>query len=120
MLKGSIYWSYMNLEIHRSVEGKNVFLGLIGDLDMAGAPVLRQSIVKEVSQGNIFLVLDFAGVHFIDSSGLGSIIGGLRRVRSNQGNLFLVGVDDELQKIFRLCELDKIFKMESNRETFSG
>ena len=110
----------MNLEIHRSTKEENVFLDLIGDLDMAGAPILRQSIVKEVSQGNIFLVLDFAGVHFIDSSGLGSIIGGLRRVRSNQGNLFLVGIDDELKKIFSLCELDKIFKMDSNRETFSG
>ena len=78
----------MNLEIHRSVEGKNVFLDLIGDLDMAGAPVLRQSIVQEVSQGNNFIILDFSGVNFMDSSGLGSIIGGLRRVRSNQGDLF--------------------------------
>ena len=110
----------MNLEIHRSVEEKNVFLGLIGDLDMAGAPVLRQSIVQEVSQGNIFLVLDFTGVHFIDSSGLGSIIGGLRRVRSNHGDLFLIGVDVELKKIFRLCELDKIFNIDATYETFSG
>ena len=109
----------MNLEIHRSTEGKNVFLDLIGDLDMAGAPVLRQSIVQEVSQGNNFIILDFSGVNFMDSSGLGSIIGGLRRVRSNQGDLFLVGIDDELQKILRLCELDKIFEIDFTRETFS-
>ena len=110
----------MKLEIHRSVEGKNVSLGLIGDLDMAGAPILRQAIVQEVSQGNIFIVLDFSVVHFIDSSGLGSIIGGLRRVRSNQGDLFLIGLDVELKKIFRLCELDKIFNIDSTYETFSG
>ena len=42
----------------------------------------------------------------------------LRRVRSNQGDLFLVGIDDELQKIFGLCGLDKIFKMDFTRETF--
>ena len=36
----------MNLEIHRSETGKNVFLDLIGDLDMAGAPVLRQSVAN--------------------------------------------------------------------------
>ena len=110
----------MNLEIHRSIEGKNVFLDLIGDLDMGGAPVLRQSIVQEVSQGNNFIVLDFSGVHFIDSSGLGAIIGGLRRVRYHQGDLVLVGIDDELQKIFRLCELDKIFIISFSRETFLG
>ena len=110
----------MNLEIHRSEKGKNVFLDLIGELDMAGAPVLRQSIVQEVAKGNIFIVIDFSGVHFIDSSGLGSIIGGLRRVRSNQGDLFLIGVDVELKKIFRLCELDKIFNIDSTYETFSG
>ena len=110
----------MNLEIHRSEKGKNVFLDLIGELDMAGAPVLRQSIVQEVAKGNIFIVIDFSGVHFIDSSGLGSIIGGLRRVRSNQGDLFLIGLDVELKKIFRLCELDKIFNIDSTYETFSG
>ena len=48
----------MNLEIHRSEKGKNVFLDLIGELDMAGAPVLRQSIVQEVAKGNIFIVID--------------------------------------------------------------
>ena len=83
----------MKLEIQRSTKEENVFLDLIGDLDMPGAPILRQAIVQEVSQGNIFIVLDFSAVHFIDSSGLGSIIGGLRRVRSNQGDLFLIGVD---------------------------
>ncbi len=55
----------MNLEIHRSETGKNVFLDLIGDLDMAGAPVLRQSVVQEVSKGNNFLVLDLSGLTFI-------------------------------------------------------
>ena len=49
MLKGSIYWSHMNLEIHRSTKEENVFLDLIGDLDMAGAPILRQAIAQEVS-----------------------------------------------------------------------
>ena len=110
----------MNLEIHRSTKEENVFLDLIGDLDMAGAPLLRQAIVQEVSQGNIFIVLNFSAVHFIDSSGLGSIIGGLRRVRSNHGDLFLIGVDVELKKIFRLCELDKIFNIDATYETFSG
>ena len=106
----------MNLEIHRSETGKNVFLDLIGDLDMAGAPVLRQSVVQEVSKGNNFLVLDLSGLTFIDSAGLGAIIGGLRRVRSHEGDLLLVGLNDELQKVFELCELDQIFIMKLRRE----
>ena len=92
----------MNLEIHRSTKEENVFLDLIGDLDMAGAPILRQAIAQEVSQGNIFIVLNFSAVHFIDSSGLGSIIGGLRRVRSNHGDLFLIGVDVELLSLIHI------------------
>ena len=82
----------MNLEIHRSETGKNVFLDLIGDLDMAGAPVLRQSVVQEVSKGNNFLVLDLSGL------------------------TLLVGLNDELQKVFELCELDQIFNMKLRRE----
>ena len=91
----------MNLEIHRSKTGKNVFLDLIGDLDMGGAPILRQSVVQEVSKGNFFIVLDFSGINFLDSAGLGAIIGGLRRARSHEGDLVLIGLDDELQKIFK-------------------
>ena len=109
----------MNLEIHRSKTGKNVFLDLIGDLDMGGAPILRQSVVQEVSKGNFFIVLDFSGINFLDSAGLGAIIGGLRRALSHEGDLVLIGLDDELQKIFKLCELDQIFKMNLSREILS-
>ena len=106
----------MTLAIHRSAPGNQGFLDLIGDLDMAGAPVLRQSVVQEVSKGNNFLVLDLSGLTFIDSAGLGAIIGGLRRVRSHEGDLLLVGLNDELQKVFELCELDQIFNMKLRRE----
>ena len=41
-------------------------------------------------------------------------------MRSNHGDLFLIGVDVELKKIFRLCELDKIFNIDATYETFSG
>ena len=77
---------------------------------------LRQSVVQEVSKGNNFLGLALSGLTFIDSAGLGAIIGGLRRVRSHEGDLLLVGLNDELQKVFELCELDQIFNMKLRRE----
>ena len=110
----------MNLEIHRSVNKQWTVLTLLGELDMGGAPTLRQSVVNEVISGNRHIVLDFSGVYFIDSSGLGAIIGALRRVRSHEGELLIICLEPDLRKVFELCELDQIFKMDLDYEAIKN
>jgi len=67
----------LHLEIHCSTQDGWTVLTPFGDLDMAGAPGFRQAVVREVGEGRNQLVVDLSAVTFLDSSGLGAIIGGL-------------------------------------------
>ena len=58
-------------------------LHVVGEVDMATGPQLRQEIVREVSQGSSHIVVDLQNVDFIDSTGLGILVGGVKRARSN-------------------------------------
>lgn len=97
----------LEIAIDRSDEG--CVLTLSGEVDLYTAPNLKQAIVDIVDDGCTSLVLDLEQVSFIDSSGLGVLISGLRRVKEHGGTLRLVCTKDSILKIFRITGLDKVF-----------
>jgi anti-sigma B factor antagonist len=80
-----------------------------GEIDVYTAPKLRESIVDLVNRGSYHLVVDMEGVEFLDSTGLGVLVGGLKRVRAHDGSLRLVCTQERLLKIFRITGLTKVF-----------
>jgi anti-sigma B factor antagonist len=96
------------LNVRVSTAGSWTVLNVRGEIDMATCPQLRQEIVGQIGQGNLNLVVDLGEVDFIDSTGLGVLIGGLKRARGQGGDLRVSGVDDRLEKVFRLTGLGEI------------
>ncbi|HWL98905.1 MAG TPA: anti-sigma factor antagonist [Nocardioidaceae bacterium] len=80
-----------------------------GEIDVYTAPKLRECIVDLVNRGNYHLVVDMEDVEFLDSTGLGVLVGGLKRVRAHDGSLRLVCTQERLLKIFRITGLTKVF-----------
>ena len=71
----------------RTVEDGIVVLGLQGEVDAFTAPKVKQEIINQIDQGITRLAIDLADVNYLDSTGLGVLIGGLKRTRDKGGEL---------------------------------
>ena len=80
----------MDLKLgHHAQDGIEV-IDVQGEIDMYTAPRLRELLINLVSTGSCQLVVNLDKVGFLDSTGLGVLVGGLKRVRARDGSLDLV------------------------------
>ena len=82
-------------------------VSLFGELDVATSPELREQLIGLVGEGRVRLVLDLDGVDFLDSTGLGTVVGALKRVRTHGGDLRLVCTQGRITRLFEITGLDK-------------
>ena len=80
-----------------------------GEIGACIAPRLRELLIELAGKGSCQLVVDLDKVGFLDSTGLGVLVGGLKRVRPHGGSLDLVCTQERILKIFRITGLMKVF-----------
>ena len=85
-----------------------------GEIDVYTAPALREKLTALVDAGHVDLVVNLTEVRFMDSTGLGLLVGVLKRVRGLDGRLQLVIDSERLLKVFRITALTQVFTI---RET---
>jgi len=91
-----------------------------GEIDVYTAPRLRDKITELVGDGVYHLIIDMEGVEFLDSTGLGVLVGGLKKVRAHDGSLQLICTQERLLKIFRITGLAKVFTIHASTEAATG
>ncbi len=99
----------------REVGGRTI-VAVGGEIDVYTAPKLRDRITELVADGVYDLVIDMEAVEFLDSTGLGVLVGGLKKVRAHDGSLQLICNQDRLLKIFRITGLAKVFVIHESAE----
>ena len=99
----------MDLSLSTRVVGNHTVVDVGGEIDVYTAPKLREQLVELVNDGSYHLVVDMEAVDFLDSTGLGVLVGGLKRVRAHEGSLRLVCTQERILKIFRITGLTKVF-----------
>lgn len=99
----------MQLQIDVTQRHGYTILSPQGEIDFATGPQLKDAINERLIAGDVNLVMDLEAVDFIESTGLGALIGGRRRAHALKGSLRLVCTEEQLLKIFRITGLDKVF-----------
>lgn len=99
----------MDLSVTSREQDGRTIVTVGGEIDVYTAPVLREKLNELVSEGNHHLVVDMEAVDFLDSTGLGVLVGGLKKVRQHEGSLHLVCTGEKILKVFRITGLTKVF-----------
>ncbi len=99
----------MDLKLgHYSKDGIEV-VNVEGEIDIYTAPRLRELLIELAGKGSYQLIVNLDKVGFLDSTGLGVLVGGLKRVRAHDGSLDLVCTRQRILKILRITGLTKVF-----------
>ena len=105
----------MDLSLETRHEGGLTIIEVGGEIDVYTAPKLRDKITELVGYGEYNLVIDMEKVDFLDSTGLGVLVGGLKKVRAHDGSMRLICNQERLLKIFRITGLAKVFVIHSSQ-----
>ena len=104
----------MDLSLTTRQDGGTTVVEIAGEIDVYTAPQLRSQLLDASAAGNADLVLDMTGVTFLDSTGLGILVGARRRAVEAGGDLRLVVAHSAVLKIFRITGLDRVFTIEAS------
>ena len=106
----------MNFDIKTEQLGGDAYvISLAGEVDLYTAPEFKQQLLEVIGQGGKQVIVDFTSTTFIDSTTLGVLVGGVKRLRTNEGQLSLVCSDRNITKIFEITGLDRVFTIYPTR-----
>ena len=99
----------MDLEIDVQEHEGLFIITAKGEIDVWTAEALRQSLHDLQADGHPQVLVDLTGVPFVDSTGIGVLVGGLKRAREAGGSLHLVVDSPGVLKVLRITSLDQVF-----------
>jgi anti-sigma B factor antagonist len=91
-----------------------------GEVDLASAPKLAAALSELMDRGHTHVALDLGAVEFIDSSGLGVLVGSLRRLREQGGDLVLQSASPAVTRILELTGLDGLLPLATRASSPPG
>jgi len=103
------------------IDGRTELIELGGEVDLHTAPEFKELMTGVIDAGRTRVVVDLSSATFIDSTTLGVLVGGEKRLRGDGGSLTLVCPDRDIRKVFEITGLDRVFSMHETRdEALSG
>ena len=107
----------MNFQItDQEIDAETQVIELGGEIDLYTAPEFKERMVELIEDGKKRIVVDLSAATFIDSTTLGVLVGGVKRLRPAGGSLALVCTDQNITKIFEITGLDRVFPIHASRD----
>ena len=101
----------MDLNYNIEVRENEVYIQLEGDLDIYSCDKFKEDSIKVVEKNKLDLIIDAKELVYIDSTGLGALISIYKRVKEHQNKIIIENLKPNVQKIFAITDLDKIFEI---------
>lgn len=107
----------MNFHIEDAeVDSDTHVIELAGEVDLYTAPEFKERMLQVIDGGKKRVLVDLSKATFIDSTTLGVLVGGVKRLRPSGGSLALVCSDPNITKIFEITGLDRVFPIHESRD----
>jgi anti-sigma B factor antagonist len=107
------------MEFHISeeeIDGRTQLIELGGEVDLHTAPEFKELMTGVIDAGKKQVVVDLSTATFIDSTTLGVLVGGEKRLRGDGGSVTVVCPDRDIRKVFEITGLDRVFSMHDSRD----
>lgn len=98
----------MNLHVDVNRNETECIVKIKGELDAYTAPQLKAELVPIAEKKSVQLILDLSNVAYIDSTGLGVLVGTLKLTRKNGGSMQVVGLNERVMRLFKITGLNEI------------
>jgi anti-sigma B factor antagonist len=99
-----------------ALDGRTHLIEVSGQVDINAAPALQERTTRVIDEGKTRVIVDLSRVGFMDSTGLGVLVGALKRLRAGQGVLALVVTDYDVERLLELTGLDRTFTIYRSRD----
>lgn len=106
------------MKVTSAVRGNVLIATAVGELDHHTAGALKTCIQDELAKGVVrHLVLDFSGLNFMDSSGLGVLLGRYKELGKWRGTMQVFGLQPPVEKLFLMTGLNKLISMRADLDS---
>lgn len=106
----------MEVSVTSHERGHYTVVEVVGEIDVYTASVLREKLAEIIDAEHTDVIVDLTGVGFLDSTGLGVLVGALKKVRGYGGRLLLVIDQEKVMKVFRITALTQVFTIHDSLE----
>lgn len=103
------------MEMQQEMIGDVCVLNIAGHIDAANSHDLKTHLQSLIDDNRIKMVVDLSAVAFIDSSGLGALVNGLKVATRAGGSLKICGLRAYIKDLFHTMRLDRVFELFENR-----
>lgn len=99
----------LSIDVSAARDGNVALFALGGSLDIATSPTLRAALIEAADRNEHEIVVDLVHLEFLDSTGLGALIGAHKRASENGGSVRLVAAEGQILRLLRITGLLDVF-----------
>jgi len=99
----------LSIDVTSTEDGRATLFALHGSLDIATSPSLRAALLESADHDRHEIIVDLSRLEFLDSTGLGALIGAHKRAAEHQGSVRLVAQEGQILRLLRITGLLDVF-----------